>query len=155
MIKKRLNKDTITNNSNDKKTDENVNLYGKVAVFPKNIKPSKAYKFLENVKINPEKLWYMLIQQQEDNLQMIKYNVKANIHLKEFVSTLKSYYLEKVEAYPELYEQVDKIVIEADQNDLFVSIKNIPHIAINNKKLISIISEDLVKILRDDVTEKN
>lgn len=148
MIRKKINK------SKDNQ-EENVNLYGKVAVFPKNIKPSKAYKFLENVKINPEKLWYMLIQQQEDNLQMIKYNVKANIHLKEFVSILKSYYLEKVEEYPELYEQVDKIVIEADQNDLFVSIKNIPHIAINNKKLISIISEDLVKILRDDVTEKN
>ena len=146
MIKKKINKPDNIN--------ENVNLYGKVAVFPKNVKPSKAYKFLENIKMNPEKLWYMLIQQQEDNLQMIKYNIKADIYLREFVNTLKSYYLEQIQENVDLYQQIDKIVIESDENDLFVCIKNIPHISINNKKLISIISEDLVKILREDTNEK-
>jgi chaperonin cofactor prefoldin len=110
MIKKKINKPDNIN--------ENVNLYGKVAVFPKNVKPSKAYKFLENIKMNPEKLWYMLIQQQEDNLQMIKYNIKADIYLREFVNSLKSYYLEQIQENVDLYQQIDKIVIESDENDL-------------------------------------
>ncbi|MCK9415857.1 hypothetical protein M0Q97_04285, partial [Candidatus Dojkabacteria bacterium] len=62
--------------------DENkVNLYGKVAKFPRNTKAKKAYQFLENIKIPKNKLWYFIIEKEvvinENNnyeeLQIIKY----------------------------------------------------------------------------------
>ena len=36
----------------DEETSEKVETFGKVAKFPKNVKASKAYNFLENVKVS-------------------------------------------------------------------------------------------------------
>ncbi len=138
--------------SND--LDPKIDFYGKVAKFPNNIKPSKAYNFLEKVKINQDKLWYILIQQQDTNLQMLKYNVKAGVHLNEFVLGLKEFYLDK---WKNLNESNLKKISEMNitGEDVFVTIKNIPKLAIDGKYLINIIAEDLVRILRDDSLDKN
>jgi hypothetical protein len=133
--------------SKEKSTNESVNFYGKVAKFPNNVKPSKAYSFLEKIKVNPDKLWYMMIQRDND-LQMIKYNTKAGVVLNEFVEGLKEFYLEKWKDISEdLKEQIKNMTITGEDKYAVITV---PMIQINGRHLINIIAEDLVKILRND-----
>ena len=127
-------------------------MFGKVATFPKPILPSKAYKYLETIKINKNKLWYILIQQQNDQLQMIKYNNKAGVNLIEFIFSLIEYY-ESV-YHDDKMKQLFKN-IEVVGEDAFVTIKNIPSVKIDNKPLVSLIATDLIKLLRDSDEENN
>ena len=55
-------------------TENDVKFYGKLARFPKKVKAHKALNFLENVKISKNSIWYILIEKQDNELQMIKYN---------------------------------------------------------------------------------
>ena len=121
--------------------DKNVNFIGKVAKFPKNTKASNAYNFLENIKVSKKKLWYILIEKDQDGLQVIKYNNKMGFNLKDFVNELKKHYM-KDEL---IKEQIEKLVIDGE--DKFSIIKNIPDIEINGKKLITILANDLIKLL--------
>jgi hypothetical protein len=75
--------------------NEKVTTYGKVARFPKNVKASKAYNFLENVKVSKKSIWYIMVEKQDNELQMVKYNNKEGVDLNEFVTELKGYYLKK------------------------------------------------------------
>jgi hypothetical protein len=43
-------------------TNEKVETFGKVAKFPKNVKASRAYNFMENVKISKKSIWYLKIK---------------------------------------------------------------------------------------------
>jgi hypothetical protein len=124
-----------------KKTNKNITFYGKVAKMPNNINASKSINFLENIKVSKQKLWYILIQKQDDQLQMIKYNNKMGVNMNMFVEQLKEYYSKD----SQLNEYINNL--EIDGNDKFSIIKNIPKIEINGKKLISIITEDLLKLL--------
>jgi len=134
----------------DKK--DKIEFYNKVAKFPRNVKASKALRFLENIKIPRNKLWYFIIEKQMidkngkdvdfEEIQTIKYNNKAGFNLVELVKQLKEYYRKE---NMEIFEQVDKLIIEG--NDKFSLIKNIPKIEINGKKLITILTEDLIKLL--------
>ena len=76
----------------DKKNEGNVETFGKVAKFPKNTKASKAYNFLENVKVSKKSIWYIMVEK-DNELQMVKYNVKEGVDLNKFVSELKTYYI--------------------------------------------------------------
>lgn len=127
---------------NEPKTGD-VSLYGKVARFPKNTKPSKAYNFLENIKVSKKKLWYILVEHQDDELQMIKYNNKLGFNLYEFVEMLKKHY-EENELLKEHIEH-----LEIDGNDKFSIIRNIPKVEIGGKKLVNIIMADLIRLLKD------
>jgi len=124
-------------------TNENkkVSFYGKVAIMPDDTMASKSITFLENIKISKQKLWYILIQKQDDQLQMIKYNNKLGVNMNMFVEKLKLYYDDN--------EQVKEHIsnLEIDGNDKFSIIKNIPKVEIDGKKLISLITEDLLKLL--------
>ena len=122
--------------------DDNIHFYGKVAKMPKNSKAAQSYTFLEKIKISKQKLWYILIEKQDNELQMIKYNNKKGFNLKVFVENLKTYY-EHNEA---LKEHIEKL--EIDGNDKFSIIKNIPDVEFNGKKLITILAEDLIKLLK-------
>lgn len=124
------------NNNNDK-----INFYGKIAKMPKNIKASKSISFLENIKVSKQKLWYILIEKQDNQLQMIKYNNKSGVNMNMFMNKLKDYY----KTNNDIKDIIDKL--EIDGNDKFSIIKNIPDIVVNNKKLITIITEDLIKLL--------
>jgi len=87
-------KDNAKKEAQDKATSEkNVDFIGKIAKFPKNAQASKAYNFLENVKINKNKTWYIVIEKQDNELQVLKYNVKAGVNLEKFSQDLKEYYL--------------------------------------------------------------
>ena len=121
--------------------DKDVNFIGKVAKFPRNTKAKNAYLFLENIKVSKKKLWYILIEKDQNGLQLIKYNNKLGINLNDFVNELKNYYL-KDEI---ISEHIKQLTIEGE--DKFSVIKNIPDVEINGKKLITIITTDLLKLL--------
>jgi len=123
------------------KNEKKITFYGKVAKMPNNTKASNSINFLENIKVSKQKLWYILIQKQDDQLQMIKYNNKMGVNMNMFIEQLKDYYKNN--------EQINEHInnLEIDGNDKFSIIKNIPKVDINGKKLITIITEDLLKLL--------
>ena len=122
--------------------NKEVHLYGKLAVMPKNTKASSSLSFLEKIKISKQKLWYILIERQNNELQMIKYNNKKGFNLKAFVDNLKQHYSNN----ELLKEHIEKL--EIDGTSSFSIIKNIPDVEIDGKKLISILMEDLIKLLK-------
>lgn len=143
------NKDGISqkkslNESKNMKKKRKAKISGRVTKFPKDTKASKAYKFLENVKISKNKIWYILIEKQDDELQMIKYNTKKGVNLGQFVNELKKYYIQN---YNEHKSELEKIMLGADKDGNFSAIKNIPNIEIEGSKLIKKITEDLTILL--------
>jgi len=124
---------------------QNIETFGKVAKFPKNVKASKAYNFLENVKVPKKSIWYIMVEKQDNELQMVKYNYKEGVDLGKFVNELKSYYIEKYKREPKLQKLVESIYV--DGNDKYSMVKNIPLVTVEGKKLITIITEDLIKLL--------
>ena len=145
-----IKKEKDSNNTAKKKADEtkkgNVEFFGKVAKFPKNVKPEKANSFLENIKVKKSKLWYLMVEKHttEDGseLQMLKYNQHAGVNLNEFLEGLKKYYITK---YPELKESFSNMVVGGDHK--YSTIKNIPNQEVEGQKLITIVMNDLVKLL--------
>lgn len=130
----------------DEDKNEKVETFGKVAKFPKNVKASKAYNFLENVKISKKSIWYMVIEKEENNeLQLVKYNVKEGVDLNKFVNDLKTYYLTKYKGNNKICEAINKLSV--DGNDKYSMVKGISPIEVEGKKLIGKITEDLIKLL--------
>lgn len=121
-----------------------VETYGKVARFPKNVKASNAYNFLENTKMSKSSIWYILVEKEDNELQMVKYNRNEGVDLKKFTEDLKKFYIDNIEdtKYISLIES-----IYVDGTDKFSMIRNIPEIEVNGKKMISKITEDLIKLL--------
>jgi len=137
----------LENTMGEKTNEDNqVKLYGKVAKFPKKTKASKAYNFLENVKISKNSIWYILIEKQDNELQMVKYNNKKGFDMVKFVLELKTFYLNQYSKDPNMIKLIECIEVGGAQE--FSSIKNIPNVEIaSGKKLISKITEDLIKLL--------
>jgi hypothetical protein len=135
------------NDEDDKRSvkESKVETIGKVAKFPKNTKASKAYNFLENVKISKKSIWYIMVEKQDNELQMVKYNYDEGVDLSNFVAELKIYYLKTFKDNKAICEAVNKLTV--DGNDKYSMVKNISSIDINGKKLITKITEDLIKLL--------
>jgi hypothetical protein len=129
----------------EKISEDKVQTYGRVAKFPKNVKASKAFNFLENVKISKKSIWYIVVEQQSDELQLVKYNYKEGVDLSKFVNELKTYYLGKHRDNKSICEAVSKIGI--DGNDKYSKITNISKVKIDGKLLITKVTEDLIKLL--------
>jgi hypothetical protein len=129
----------------DKKNESQVDFTGKVAKFPRNVKASKAYNFLENVKVSKKSIWYIMIEKQDSELQMVKYNVKEGVDLTKFVGDLKSYYINKYNSEDKVKKLIESIYV--DGNDKYSMIKNIPTIELDGRKLITKITEDLIRLL--------
>jgi hypothetical protein len=125
--------------------ESSVEFIGKIAKLPKGIKASKAYNFLENVKVSKSSIWYLMIEKQENELQMVKYNYKKGVDLGQFVSDLKSYYITKYKNNKDVIRLIENI--QVDGNDKYSWIKNIPMIEVDGRKMISKITEDLVRLL--------
>jgi len=130
------------------KKEDKVNLIGKVAKFPKNTKAQNAFSFLENIRIPKKKLWYFIIEKEiieNDNkfeeLQVIKYNNKEGIDCVAFVETLTEHY----KLNEKMYEHIKNLIIDGSES--FSTIRNIPNVEIDGKKLIRIITEDLIRLL--------
>jgi hypothetical protein len=132
----------------NKKSDvnEKVDFYGKLAKFPKKTKASKALNFLENIKISKNSIWYLLIEKQDNELQMVKYNNKQGFDMEKFVLELKGYYIKKwYKTNPKLTKLIESIEVGGAKE--FSTIKNIPNIEVDGKKLISKITEDIIRLL--------
>jgi hypothetical protein len=125
--------------------NENVRTVGRVARFPKGVQASKALNFLENVKISKKSIWYLMIEKQDDELQLVKYNYKEGVDLNKFVNELKAYYLSKSKGNKAICEAINKI--EVDGNDKYSKVKNISKVKIDGKLLITKITEDLIQLL--------
>jgi hypothetical protein len=125
--------------------ESNVEFIGKIAKLPKGVKASKAYNFLENVKVSKSSIWYLMIEKQDNELQMVKYNYKKGVDLSQFVNDLKSYYISKYKNNKSMIKMIENIQI--DGNDKYSWIKNIPMVDVDGKKMISKITEDLVRLL--------
>ena len=125
--------------------NEEVKTYGRVAKFPNGVKASKALNFLENVKISKKSIWYIVVEQQSDELQLVKYNYKEGVDLNQFVNELKSYYITKNKGNKAICEAISKIGV--DGNDKYSKVTNISKIKVDGKLLITKITEDLIKLL--------
>lgn len=129
----------------DKKNESQVDFTGKVAKFPRNVKASKAYNFLENVKVSKKSIWYIMVEKQDSELQMVKYNLKEGVDLTKFVGDLKTYYINKYNSEDKVKKLIESIYV--DGNDKYSMIKNIPTIELDGRKLITKITEDLIRLL--------
>lgn len=140
-------KPSIENDENDidDTNESKVETIGKVAKFPRNTKASKAYNFLENVKVSKKSIWYIMVEKQDSELQMVKYNYKEGVDLNKFVNELKSYYLKKYSTNSNVVSLIEKISV--DGNDKYSMVKNIPPVEVEGRKMISIITEDLIRLL--------
>lgn len=127
------------------KHESKVETFGKVAKFPKNVKASKAYNFMENVKVSKKSIWYLMIEKDENELQMVKYNYNEGVDLSKFVNDLKTYYINKYKGNKTICEAVSKL--EVDGNDKYSMVKGITPVEVDGKKLITKITEDLIKLL--------
>lgn len=133
------------NTKKESTNESKVEFYGKVAKLPKGTKASKGYNFLENVKVSKSSIWYLMVEKQEDQLQMVKYNHKKGVDLSKFITDLKEYYKSKYSDNTKVTRLIEAIVI--DGNDKFSRICNIPPIEIEGKKIITKITEDLIRLL--------
>ena len=131
--------------NDDEVNEEKVETIGRVAKFPKNTKASKAYNFLENVKVSKKSIWYIMVEKQDNELQMVKYNYREGVDLGKFVNELKGYYIKKYSKDTKLCKLVEKITV--DGNDKYSMVKNIPLVTVDGKKMISKITEDLIRLL--------
>lgn len=131
--------------------DMNVEIYGKLAKFPEGVKASKAFNWVYNLrdpKLSKKEIWYLMVEKQDNELQMIKYQQKQGVNLTKFVVDLKEYYLTKYGDTPLMVEKISKIKLSGDQDGNISSITNIPNIVVEGKKkLIHKLMEDLVKLL--------
>jgi hypothetical protein len=135
----------MNENTGEKDTNQ-INFYGKVAKFPKGVYAHQAYAFLENIKVSKGKLWYILVQKQDDKLQCVKYNRYAELDLHSIVEALKEHYMSPaVGLTEEQLEAVGAIVLEGE--DKFVTVRNIPKIEIGGKMLVAKITEDIIRLL--------
>jgi hypothetical protein len=125
--------------------DSHVHFYGKIAKFPKNTKAHKAHAFLDNVKIPRNKVWYLIVEQQEDELHMVKYNRVEGVNLANFVGELKEYYLVTYADNAELVDAINNIQVFGE--DKFSVIRNVPSIDVEGKKLLTKLTEDLITLL--------
>lgn len=135
----------IDEKDTEETNESKVETIGKVARFPKNTKASKAYNFLENVKVSKKSIWYIMVEKQDSELQMVKYNYKEGVDLNKFVNELKSYYLNKYSKNENVKSLIEKISV--DGNDKFSMVKNIPPVEVEGRKMISVITQDLIKLL--------
>ena len=147
LIPQDQNIELPSDSENEPESNEsNVNFFGKVAKFPKKVKASKAYNFLENVKISKNSIWYILVEKQDNELQMVKYNNKKGFDMVKFVLELKTFYLNQYKESAEMSNLIESIEVGGAEE--FSSIKNIPNVEIEpGKKLITKITEDLIKLL--------
>lgn len=127
---------------------DNIEFTGKIVKFPKNTKAVKALEFMETIKINPNKTWYIIIEDQETDLKMVKYNRCKGVNLLDYTNALKNQYIKFYTNNNQILEQLNNIIVDGESD--FSIIKNIPHIVLeNNQTLISKITLDLIKLLAD------
>jgi hypothetical protein len=89
-----------------------------------------------------------MVEKQDNELQMIKYQQKQGVNLTKFVVDLKEYYVDKYKDNDKIIELIKKIELGGDKEGNVSAITNIPNIKVDEgKKMIHKIMEDLVRLL--------
>ena len=124
-------------------SNKEIEMIGKVAKLPNG---EDALAFMENIKIpRKDSLWYVLVEKQDNELHMVKYN-QDGVNANQFVAELKGYYLQHFDKQEKIKSLIEKIKVVG--NDKFSVIKDVPNVKIGDKKLITRITEDLIKLLK-------
>ena len=140
--------------SKNENRNTKVKIKGRVAKFPKGVKASKAYNFInemDNIKIPKNKIWYLMVEKQDNELQMVKYQTKKGVNLAEFINELKKFYINKFTNDVEIQEKIKAIEIGGDKDGNISYMRNIPNINMGEDKLIKVIVNDLTKLLNGKV----
>ena len=143
-------KDTDDRGVSNMSEGNSVEFYGKLAKFPDGVPASKAYKWMHNLqdpKLAKKDIWYLMVEKQNSELQMIKYHQKEGVNLTKFIVDLKAYYNSKYESNPSIVESINKIKLGGDKDGNISSIANIPNIKLEGRSLIQHITESLIKLL--------
>ena len=131
--------------------EKNIQIIGNVAKFPKDVDSSTAYSYMRNLKdpkLNKKDVWYLMVEKQNNELQMIRFQQKDDmVDLGQFVDGLKKFYINKYKKNEKLVSYLEKMEVGKDKHGLIAGIRNIPNIKIGDKKMIQIVTEDLIKIL--------
>lgn len=131
---------------------QKVELYSdKVAKLPKG---TDATAFMEKIKIPKNKLWYVLVEKQDNELHMVKFN-EEGVDANQFVAQLKEHYINS-SANPKMKELIAEMQVVG--NDKFSIIKNIPSVSVSvvknsmqvEKPMVTMIMEDLIRLLSKD-----
>jgi hypothetical protein len=122
-----------------------IKFYGKVVKLPRGTSASTSYSYMEQIKVPKSSIWYIVVEKQDNELQMLKYNYKEGVNLASFVSDLKSYYIKRYRNDKGVVEMISNITVEGTGQ--FSIVKNIPPISVDGKKMISKITEDLIHLL--------
>jgi hypothetical protein len=117
-------------------------LIGNVIKLPND---SNVVKVMENIKIPRNKLWYVLVEKQDNELHMVKYN-KQGVNANKFIADLKAFYINMYKDVEGIKDHFENIQVVGNEN--FSIIKNIPDVQIEGKKLISKITKDLITLLK-------
>lgn len=117
---------------------EKYSIVDKIAQFSFGFKPSEAYKLLESTQVSKDSLYYMISEQPNNSLLIVKYNENAGPDLKEFIISLMDFY-KKNNQLKSLTEK-----IKVDGNKVFTIIKDIP-----SKEFMKIINSDITNLLND------
>lgn len=139
---KKLIRKPIMYNSNNKSKDgvnealKSIDFINKVAIFKHSVKASDALFLLESVKVDKNKLWYIMMERNETTLQVVKYNPSVGFNLTEFVVELYKHYKQSAEISEHLTEHV---CISGGKE--FAVISNLNAFMLNQLKL------DLIKLL--------
>ena len=143
-INTKKNRTEVTN-------EKNIQIIGNVAKFPKDVDSSTAYSYMKNLKnpkLNKKDVWYLMVEKQNNELQMIRFQQKEGmLDLGQFVDGLKKFYINKYKKNEKIVSYLEKMEVGKDKHGLIAGIRNIPNIKIGDKKMIQIVTEDLIKIL--------
>ena len=113
---------------------EKSKFIGKLLDFPKNTKSEEAYSFLKENKISKEKLWYFLIEKNNE-LHIVKYNEDKGFKVNAFIVELFKTYTN----HNDIKNLIADIKIKG--NDNFSIIANL------NEKNIQFVKNDLIRFL--------
>lgn len=137
-------------NKRPERPDNEIALTGKIAKFPKNVKAFTALQYLEKIRVNPNKIWYIIVENQGNELKLVKYNRAKGVDLLEYTLDLKNHYRVRYKNEQHVLDAIDKITVMGEQD--FSVIKNIPVLVIDESTgltLLSKITSDLIKLLAD------
>lgn len=151
----KIDKEEQTINTKKNRTEvtneKNIQIIGNVAKFPKDVDSSTAYSYMKNLKnpkLNKKDVWYLMVEKQNNELQMIRFQQKEDmLDLGQFVDGLKKFYINKYKKNEKLVSYLEKMEVGRDKHGLIAGVRNIPNIKIGDKKMIQIVTEDLIKIL--------
>ena len=124
-------------------------MYERLINFTTDAGTKDALQFLERVKVNPNKLWYIIVEDQGTDLKMVKYNRSQGVNLLDYTTDLKMHYLTKYANDPAMSENIRQIAVVGEVD--FTVIRNIPQITLEGgQTLLSKITTDLIKLLASE-----